>query len=1579
MKKKFTFLIAAFMLLTMINLPGKVVGQVSTATATDGNSYVVAYYANNTYYALPQGNSANVWDGTEVTLNNINKVSTSDAEDLAWTLTEGTTSGTFYLTYGSGNSTKYLTKSGSTGNNNKLALATSSSNDHYWEFTMNTGNNNYTVKSLKNITSGTNGASLIYLGYANAGKFGVYSSTSAAKIILLEIGDEPTSYTITYQPGEGASGTPISDNNISGQYTVRDNDGQNGNPSFSKTGHNFDGWNNGTSNVAAGENINVTSDVTLTAQWTPETYTITYKAGFGDQPDIEETKTYNVAYTIADNIFDAPSDAHSFAGWKDSNNNDWAVGASYTGNAPLTLTAQWTTAAMYSVTYNCNGGESGCPNNASVVAGTQITLPAAPTREGYTFNGWLCSGDYGYYEAGAPYVVNTTVTFTAQWRQNLPAPTIQIAGVGTGTDDEYYHTVTITLSNEINGTTIRYTLDGTDPTSTSTAYTEPLVVTTEGETTIKAYATKDYYNDSPIAEATFTIVNRADATFTDGVYTTLNSENAYNTWYKYNKAGDQVWSWSSTYAKMTGYVNPTSYANEDWLISPKMHILNGKLAVSFDCVGRYDDDDNVNDMISAWYSTDYPGYGDPTAYSWTEVSTDPALPFKETSWTFISVACNLTGTDVYFALRYKSTTSEAGTFEVKNFSAKQCYPVTYVANGGSGTMTDPNSPYAVGAEVTVLANSFTAPEDKAFSCWNDGEDDIFPGNKFNMGTSAVTLTAQWVDICHTPATMAATTGASEYVNNSGTKSYKINLSSSVTALSDCVSGGAITSYGFVYSTENETPTVDNGTVIEKGNSYTTANVEFTDEIANATLDATYYIRSYATNTAGTAYGAKATVVIPAAYPTYTISYETNGVAEATTTTIFQGDAITNLLAAPAQAVPSGYTFMGWSASEVALTDNAPTFVKNGDAINSDLALKAVFAIQTSNIPATLTKMVTGDSFAKDDKVVVVAAVVDDINETTDYYGMYQETSGTTYVKNYSFTESAESVAADDKNWWTVTAGQTNGKWVLGDATNGYLYNSSNNNLAASTDNSTEWSLVDNEDGTFGLNNGRYVSCRDDLSGDNQYLYRMGGTGPSGVYKFTIYKFVEGSISYADYCTSVSGSDAITVVGGSITNNELTGEGTIAANTAVSITNLTIKSGATLTVNGAIATEGPDNLIIEDGGQLILPNNTTVAATVQKTTEASTAKSTNKWYAIASPVNDVAISSFVQGTHNVYRYDEENIEWEEYRNNNNLFTTLENGRGYLYRSTTANLAFAGDVNAGDENGEVNYDLSYAYVGTKTDFKGINLLGNPFTHNITWSNLETTNVETAGYYLLIEEGENQGKWSATASTTATIAPMQAFLVQAIKTDAKVTIKNSAEKGGEEKSYNDNIMFTVINGQQSDETYVFFKEGHGLNKIDHRNAEIPMLYVVNNGERFAIAEMPDNIKVINLGFKAMTFGKYTLSLKANGNFSYLHLIDKLTGEDVDMLLEDEYSFIASPSDNENRFIVRLNYSENYESSEIFAYQSGNDIVVTGEGELQIFDVMGRMVKTQHINGVETINVPTNGVYIFRLNEKAQKIVVE
>ena len=126
--------------------------------------------------------------------------------------------------------------------------------------------------------------------------------------------------------------------------------------------------------------------------------------------------------------------------------------------------------------------------------------------------------------------------------------------------------------------------------------------------------------------------------------------------------------------------------------------------------------------------------------------------------------------------------------------------------------------------------------------------------------------------------------------------------------------------------------------------------------------------------------------------------------------------------------------------------------------------------------------------------------------------------------------------------------------------------------------------------------------------------------------------------------------------------------------------------------------------------------------------------------------------------------------------------------------------------------------------------------------------------------------------------------------------------------------------------------------------------------------------------------------MSFDAKGNYSYLHVIDRLTGEDIDMLFEGEYNFIGSPRDNEARFIVKLDYSANIDELEVsdsFAYQSGDVIIVNGEGTLQVFDVMGRFVRSININGSESINASefSTGVYVFRMvgnDVKAQKVVI-
>ena len=428
----------------------------------------------------------------------------------------------------------------------------------------------------------------------------------------------------------------------------------------------------------------------------------------------------------------------------------------------------------------------------------------------------------------------------------------------------------------------------------------------------------------------------------------------------------------------------------------------------------------------------------------------------------------------------------------------------------------------------------------------------------------------------------------------------------------------------------------------------------------------------------------------------------------------------------------------------------------------------------------------------------------------------------------------------------------------------------------------------------------------------------------------------------------------------------------------------IPSGSVLDMGEhTITSTDPNNLIIEDGGQLIV-NNSDVMATFKKSIEATpTAKTTEGgWYSIASPVNNVAISSVTNLVdnadhslrYNLYRYYEPSSVWQAYNTINHAdFTTLANGQGYLYRNNGMELSFSGEVNHGD------VVVNLTNRATNTELKGFNLIGNPFGHNIykgSGAAIDNANLSEGFYYLTYN-----GAWQAGDGAKA-ITPKMGVLVQVTGEAFELTISDNNSQPNTRYA-NDNLQFIVSNNEYQDVAYAKFSKGYGLNKISHRNSEVPMLYIPQNGERYAIAMMSDNTEMFALNFKAATMGRYTLSYKAEGEFSYLHVIDRLTGDDVDMLLEGEYSFTASPKDNESRFIVRLAYKPDYsnEGNEMFVYQNGDEILVSGEGELQVFDATGRLVRNMSINGAKSLNISTQGMYIFRLvgNEvKTQKIVV-
>ena len=426
--------------------------------------------------------------------------------------------------------------------------------------------------------------------------------------------------------------------------------------------------------------------------------------------------------------------------------------------------------------------------------------------------------------------------------------------------------------------------------------------------------------------------------------------------------------------------------------------------------------------------------------------------------------------------------------------------------------------------------------------------------------------------------------------------------------------------------------------------------------------------------------------------------------------------------------------------------------------------------------------------------------------------------------------------------------------------------------------------------------------------------------------------------------------------------------------------LTINPGATLRVNGTM-TELPDSkIVIQDGGQFI--NQTPgVTGIVEKEVIAwTTTPYDDGWYAISTPINDImfeAVTNLTNEIYNVYRYDEPTTTWENSMNGNNPFNSFESGRGYLYRrNVEAKLEFSGSFNVS------YYPYQLSYTSASGNLKGFHLVGNPYTHNIY------KGANTAFYnYSYLEDGfytlQTNGTWQAGIDHTTPIKPCEAVLVQAKPNVNQVMYFVNSPSAGSSKDAENIIRFAVSNNYFEDVAYAIIKEGEGLSKIEHRNEDAQMLYIRNNDEDYAVADIDEDIKVFGLYFKSMTTGVYTLEVNADGDFGYLHIIDKLTGEDLDMLLDKKYSFVSSPTDAADRFVVKLAPWADVFTDDSFAFQNGDDIIVSGEGTLQIYDITGRMVSSIQINGEQTMSATSlSGVYVFRLigdDVKTQKIVVK
>ena len=183
-----------------------------------------------------------------------------------------------------------------------------------------------------------------------------------------------------------------------------------------KEGHLFTGWKDEKGNsYPAGEDgkvkITVNENMTLTAVWNTQSFTVTYVLPDG------KTRTETAAYGKNVTLVEETRTGYTFVGWKDGE-NVYRAGETITVTGNVTLTAVWK-ARTFTVTYVLLDGKT---RTETAAYGENVTLVEEP-RTGYTFVGWK-DGEKMYH-AGETITVTGNVTLTAEWKklpsaENLP-------------------------------------------------------------------------------------------------------------------------------------------------------------------------------------------------------------------------------------------------------------------------------------------------------------------------------------------------------------------------------------------------------------------------------------------------------------------------------------------------------------------------------------------------------------------------------------------------------------------------------------------------------------------------------------------------------------------------------------------------------------------------------------------------------------------------------------------------------------------------------------------------------------------------------------------------------------------------------------------------------------------------------------------------------------------------------------------------------------------------------------------------------------------------------------------------------
>ncbi len=368
-----------------------------------------------------------------------------------------------------------------------------------------------------------------------------------------------------------------------------------------------------------------------------------------------------------------------------------------------------------------------------------------------------------------------------------------------------------------------------------------------------------------------------------------------------------------------------------------------------------------------------------------------------------------------------------------------------------------------------------------------------------------------------------------------------------------------------------------------------------------------------------------------------------------------------------------------------------------------------------------------------------------------------------------------------------------------------------------------------------------------------------------------------------------------------------------------------------------------------------------------------------YYLIASPVSMIrptAENGFLTEAYDLYYFDQAK-QGEEWRNYKAKHFNIASGKGYLYASQeNTTLTFTGIPYNGDNNGEIALD----YV-EDADLAGWNLIGNPYNQDASLYIRTGEVYELTDFYVM----NAQGTKLEIANRQA--RPKEGVFVEATAADEFACFNDGSWiPSGSETAEPMDLSVSDNNGY-SDLVRIRFGEGRSLKKF-MLNPDDTKIYFPMEDSDYAVV-YANNMGEMPVNFKAAVNGTYTFDVNIGDiEMGYLHLIDNMTGADVDLLVTPSYSFEARTTDYADRFKLVFAHLTSVEENdaEPFAFFSNGSFIIVNQGNatLQVLDMNGRILQSETINGSSSVNVnAAAGTYMLRLvngdNMKVQKVIVK